>query len=177
MMMMMVVEMEYRLMSLFMKPLHMLERKQEKKKQKKKEKEEELEATHHEDAECGRDIEEDPGMISPREYLGMLMMLISNPKHTFVEDVLKKACILAESSHSSTPLHEHFEQAIRCILEGMDRESRGNKELYEHFESKIFIDNEKEKLTWVKLIEIKTYLENFYEELQRPCHHSKEDHA
>ncbi|GAB2295460.1 hypothetical protein Dimus_029626, partial [Dionaea muscipula] len=44
--------------------------------------------------------------------------------------------------------------------------NRGITELSEHLESKIYTDNQKVKLTWVKLKEIKTYLDNFSEELK-----------
>ncbi|GAB2272968.1 hypothetical protein Dimus_007784, partial [Dionaea muscipula] len=42
----------------------------------------------------------------------------------------------------------------------------GITELFEHLESKIFTDNQREKLSYAKLKEIKTYLDNLSEELK-----------
>ncbi|GAB2265754.1 hypothetical protein Dimus_000790 [Dionaea muscipula] len=62
-------------------------------------------------------------------------------------------------------IHEHIEQVVRCILEGMNKQNKGITELSEHLELQIFTENQKEKLTYVKLQEIKTYLRNFFDEL------------
>ncbi|GAB2276155.1 hypothetical protein Dimus_010891 [Dionaea muscipula] len=72
---------------------------------------------------------------------------------------------VAESSHLNTSIHAHKEQAVKCNLEGMDQQNKGIKELSERLESKIFTDNQKERLTNVNLREIKTYLDKFSNEL------------
>ncbi|GAB2288376.1 hypothetical protein Dimus_022708 [Dionaea muscipula] len=71
----------------------------------------------------------------------------------------------AQAQPVRSDLYEHIEQAVKCIFEGMDQWNKGIKELSEHQESKTFTDNQKEKLTWVKLNEIKNYLSNLSEEL------------
>ncbi|GAB2303706.1 hypothetical protein Dimus_037690, partial [Dionaea muscipula] len=114
----------------------------------------------------------------------------SDPKITFIDDVLKEfmasigehdnpkdgQCwemviyqgpIVMESSPSTTPIHDHFEHAVKCILDGMVEQNRSITDLYELLESKIFTGNQKERLNWRKLDEIKTYLKNLSEELKR----------
>ncbi|GAB2265628.1 hypothetical protein Dimus_000668 [Dionaea muscipula] len=62
-------------------------------------------------------------------------------------------------------VHAHIEQAVKCILDGMAGQNKEITTLSEHLESKIFTDNQKERLTNVKLNEIKTYLSNLSDEL------------
>ncbi|GAB2284376.1 hypothetical protein Dimus_018830, partial [Dionaea muscipula] len=59
---------------------------------------------------------------------------------------------MATEVPQSTPfIHDHFQHAVRSILHGI-------KELFELFDSKIFTDNQKEKLTWGKFREAKALL-------------------
>ncbi|GAB2299176.1 hypothetical protein Dimus_033248 [Dionaea muscipula] len=57
-------------------------------------------------------------------------------------------------------IHEHIEQAIKCILNGMEEHNRGITEFSKHLESKNFRDNQKENLMFLRLDEIKTHLRN-----------------
>ncbi|GAB2283938.1 hypothetical protein Dimus_018420, partial [Dionaea muscipula] len=54
----------------------------------------------------------------------------------------------------------HFQQAVKSILNGMEEQNNGIKELFELLDSKTFTDNQKEKITWAKMDEVKAYLEN-----------------
>ncbi|GAB2283800.1 hypothetical protein Dimus_018289, partial [Dionaea muscipula] len=64
------------------------------------------------------------------------------------------------------PIHGQFEQAVRSILDGMDRQNEGIKELFELLESKTITDNQKERLTMGHLKEAKSYLENITEQIR-----------
>ncbi|GAB2283947.1 hypothetical protein Dimus_018429 [Dionaea muscipula] len=55
-------------------------------------------------------------------------------------------------------IHAHIDQAVKCILDGIDEHNRGITELSEHLESKIFTDKQKENLMFLRLDEIKTHL-------------------
>ncbi|GAB2273339.1 hypothetical protein Dimus_008137, partial [Dionaea muscipula] len=74
--------------------------------------------------------------------------------------------VATESSQFTPHIHDHFEQAVRSILDGMDQQNEGIKELFELLDSKIFTDNQKEKLIWGKLSEIKSYVESIAKELK-----------
>ncbi|GAB2296172.1 hypothetical protein Dimus_030305, partial [Dionaea muscipula] len=89
----------------------------------------------------------------PKEYKGLERVIYQEP-------------IAAEGSQSTPHIHDHFEQAIKSILDGMEEQNRGIFSLYELLDSKIFTDNQKEKLSWGKLKEIKLYLESISKELR-----------
>ncbi|GAB2276295.1 hypothetical protein Dimus_011027 [Dionaea muscipula] len=105
----------------------------------------------------------------------------TDPKADFVEEVLREIVVGKEVDLDDDPkngnspveqappktstVHGHIEQAVKCILDGMAKQSKGITALSEHLDSKIFTDNQKEKLMWVRFKEIKTYLTNFSTEL------------
>ncbi|GAB2283799.1 hypothetical protein Dimus_018288, partial [Dionaea muscipula] len=74
--------------------------------------------------------------------------------------------IVVEGPQPIPPIHGQFEQAVRSILDGMDRQNEGIKELFELLESKTITDNQKERLTMGHLKEAKSYLENITEQIR-----------
>ncbi|GAB2284138.1 hypothetical protein Dimus_018606 [Dionaea muscipula] len=80
-------------------------------------------------------------------------------------DACNRMCEQQEVQTERGNIHEHIEKVVKCILEGLDQKKKGINELSEHLESKILADNQKEKLTYVKLQEIKTYLDNLSDKL------------
>ncbi|GAB2270188.1 hypothetical protein Dimus_005092, partial [Dionaea muscipula] len=82
-----------------------------------------------------------------------------NDEPKCMDMVVYEALISAEGSQPTPHIHDHFEQAVRSILDGMEQKNNGIKELFELLDSKTFTDNQKEKLTWAKLEEVKAYLE------------------
>ncbi|GAB2286029.1 hypothetical protein Dimus_020452 [Dionaea muscipula] len=57
-------------------------------------------------------------------------------------------------------IHEYIKQAVKCILNAMEEQNQGIIALCQHLESKIFTDNQKENLLFVRLDKIKTYVRN-----------------
>ncbi|GAB2292198.1 hypothetical protein Dimus_026449, partial [Dionaea muscipula] len=83
----------------------------------------------------------------PTKAQGMEMILYEKPMAT-------------EFSQPTPFIHDHFQQAIRGILNEMEQQNEGIKELFGLLESKVLIDNQKERLTWGKLDEAKGFLKN-----------------
>ncbi|GAB2273291.1 hypothetical protein Dimus_008091, partial [Dionaea muscipula] len=57
--------------------------------------------------------------------------------------------------------------AVKCILYGMEEQNRGITELSEHLESKIFTEDQKESMMFLRLDEIKTHLRSLSTTTQR----------
>ncbi|GAB2270474.1 hypothetical protein Dimus_005368 [Dionaea muscipula] len=114
------------------------------------------------DAAANTDMEEDPRNDISTGVSRDVNDVDAEPKDTFAEDVLKE--VIASVGMADDP--KEGQGWEMCILDGMVEENRGITELSEHLVSKIFTDNQKEKMTWVKLKEIKTYRDNFSKELK-----------
>ncbi|GAB2298130.1 hypothetical protein Dimus_032203, partial [Dionaea muscipula] len=77
-----------------------------------------------------------------------------------MEMVLHKKPMATEFSRPTPFVHDHFQQAIRGILNEMEQQNEGIKELFGLLDSKVYTDNQKERLTWGKLDEAKGLLKN-----------------
>ncbi|GAB2270975.1 hypothetical protein Dimus_005831, partial [Dionaea muscipula] len=99
--------------------------------------------------------------------------VVVDPKDDVIEEVLRDIAAgkglemvvyqgdpTAPAQPIRSNIHEHIEKVVRCILEGMDQQSRGITELSEHMESKIFTNNQKENIMHLKLDEIKIHIRN-----------------
>ncbi|GAB2267894.1 hypothetical protein Dimus_002869 [Dionaea muscipula] len=118
----------------------------------------------HEDVEPTAEANE--VMKEANEDVNTNVVIEEDPKYDAYEKAFKEP-IAAESSQPTPQIHGHFEHAVRSILDDMDQQNDVIKELLELLDSKIFTDNQKEKLTWGKLREIKSYIESIGEELKR----------
>ncbi|GAB2298170.1 hypothetical protein Dimus_032242 [Dionaea muscipula] len=88
-----------------------------------------------------------------------------------LELVIHRGDPTAQVQTEKSDIHAHIEQVVKHILagveeqnlnnlDGVEEQNRGITELSEHLEFKIFIENQKENLMFLRLDEIRTHLRN-----------------